>query len=170
MSEGGWKVQPPPYPPPQAGEEKLGRERGREKLWRPAKGVVQRGKVFDERGEVLTGDAQHAGVGNRANRGRAPSVAQQRELAEIVAGMKPANRSLSALDVLQDFDLSSGDDVEPSTQLAFAHDALAGAESHRHYRVAPADWQRREIAREHRGPPPHAHPRTPPPPGGHRRQ
>ena len=57
MSEGGWKVQPPPYPPPQAGEEKLGRERGREKLWRMVKRVMKRGKVFDERGKVLTGDA-----------------------------------------------------------------------------------------------------------------
>ena len=79
----------------------MGRERGREKLWRPVEGVVQRGKVFDERGEVLTGDAQHAGVRDRAHGGRSPSVAQQRELAEIVAGMKPANRSLSLSELMR---------------------------------------------------------------------
>src|SRR6266550_2908336 len=161
MSEGGWKVQPPPYPP---------RKRGREKLWRPVEGVMKRGKVFDERGEVLTGDAQHAGVRDCAHGGRPPPVAQQRELPEIVAGMKPANRSLASVDVLEDLDLAGGDDVEAATQLALAHDALSRPESHRHHRVAPADWQWREVVGEHGGSHPVQHQGEPAPPGGHERE
>src|SRR2546421_12778800 len=84
--------------------------------------------------------------------------------------MKPANRSLPTVDVLKDLDLAGGDDVEPATQLALAHDALSRPESHRHHRVAPADWQRREVVGEHGGSPPVQHQGEPAPPGGHERE
>src|SRR5438093_1542752 len=150
---------PHPDPHPRGGRETSGRA--------AVKGVLQRGKVLDERGEVLTGDAQHAGVRHCADRGRPSSVAQQRELAEIVTGVQPANRPFPAVDLLQHLDFSGGDDVEPSAQLALAHDVLAGAESHRDHRIAPADWQRRQFVREHGGSHPVQHQGEPAPPGGH---
>src|SRR5438874_1280271 len=135
--------------------------------WRDGKPDRDVDQVLDERGEVLTGDAQHAGVRHCADRGRPSSVAQQRELAEIVTGVQPANRPFPAVDLLQHLDFSGGDDVEPSAQLALAHDVLAGAESHRDHRIAPADWQRRQLVREHGGSHPVQHQGEPAPPGGH---
>src|SRR5438093_8727117 len=60
---------PHPDPPPRGRREKS-RQAGRETLWRAGKGVLQRGKGLDERGEVLTGDAQEAGVRHCADAGR----------------------------------------------------------------------------------------------------
>src|SRR5207249_4960195 len=97
-------------------------------------------------------------------------VTHERKLAEIVAGMKPADRLLLAVDTVQDLDFPARDDVEASAQLALAHDALAGAESHWHYCVAPANWQRREVVGEHGGSHPVQHQGEPAPPGGHERE
>src|SRR5437773_5006186 len=111
-----------------------------------SEGILQCRQVLDESGEILAGQAEHAGLRQGANgRGAAP-VAESRDLAEVIPGSELADHLLVTVDKLEHLDLAGRDDVETPTELTLTHDRLAGAESHRHDGVAAADRERRQVA------------------------
>src|SRR5256714_977303 len=132
--------------------------------------VVQGRKVLGEGGEVLTGKAEDAGWGQRADGRRAAAVVERPDLPEVIARPQLADHLLIAVDLLGYLHLTAGDDVEAATQLPLAHDRLAGTKSHRHHGVGAAQGERRQVVWQHRAPHPmQGQPETATP-GGHERK
>src|SRR2546429_2633677 len=106
--------------------------------------VVQGRKVLGEGGEVLTGKAEDAGWGQRADGRCAAAVVERPDLTEVIARTQLADHLLIAVDLLGYLHLTGGNDVEAAAQLTLPHDRLPRTQSHPHHRVGAAEGGRRQ--------------------------
>src|SRR5207237_5084805 len=93
-------------------------------------------------------------VAQGAEAGGPLEILQQGELAEMAARAEPPQPLLGAVNVLNDFDFTRGNDVEAAGDLTLPNDRLAGVEAHRHDGIASSHSKLADITAEDGAGPP----------------